>query len=314
MMEPLSLEKQILRQIEKGCCSSKETIERYLKITSYFTINYDYEPYITHSSQIIKFKIQDYKWLEETNEKISKESLSLILRSEKIVRNKIADYYSFFCKNNQLQYFSIDSFVVDKSDFPELLEDADKNKLKMEFIDDCWNMYLKKKKNLNSKYHFDSIENVPPFVIAQHLSFGQIRKFYKLLNKDIKEKLVASFNLKISEFSPIIEKLNFLRNACAHGDFILNFTTQKLPNVNDKKFHHYMFNSGFNLKKNKTELIPLLSYCSYLLQDNISFFLSTMRNILEMANYTKSGSLNKSLLLSNLGLLTQAKSVQCVFV
>jgi hypothetical protein len=70
------------------------------------------------------------------------------LRSERIVRNKLADFYSFYCKNNQLQYFFIDSFVVDKTDYPELIEDSDKNKLKMEFINECWNMYKKRKETI----------------------------------------------------------------------------------------------------------------------------------------------------------------------
>lgn len=257
-MEPLTLEEQIQRQIEKGCCSGRDTIEKYLKITSYYTINYDYEPYLTHSSTIAKFKIQDYEWLEETNEKIARESLALILRSERIIRNKIADFYSFYCKNNGYRYFSIDSFTVDKTDFPDLIDDQSKNATKSKFVDECWEMYEKKKKNFNQKYHFDTIEDVPPFVIAQHLSFGQVRKFFKLLNKDIKEKIVASFNLKISEFNTIIEKLNYLRNACAHGDFILNFNTSKLPKIEDTKFHKYILNTYYDFSRHKIGLLPVL--------------------------------------------------------
>lgn len=147
-MEPLTLEEQINRQIEKGCCSGRDTIERYLKISSYYTINYDYEPYISLASSTSKFKIQDYKWLEETNEKVSKESLSLILRSERIVRNKIADFYSFYCKNNGFKYFSVESFIVDKTDFPDKHSDVDKDDLKLKFIDECWSLYAKKRNSL----------------------------------------------------------------------------------------------------------------------------------------------------------------------
>ncbi len=312
-MKPLTIEEQIDRQIEKGCFSGKEGIKNFLKTTSYYTINYDYEEYLIHDGKILKFKIQDYKWLEETNEKISKEALSIIIRSERIIRNRIADEYSFHCKNNAVNYFTTNSFNVGKGNFPSAKTSNDKNKIKDKFISDCWDLYKKKKNNLDSKYHFKNIQDVPPFVIAQHLTFGQIRTFFKLLSKDVQEKIVFSFNLKISEFNSMIEKLNYLRNACAHGEFILDFQTRKGKKISNTIYHKYVYNSYFILDKNKVSLLPVLAKCSYLLHDNIKFYVSTMRNILEIANYNKKGSINKFTLLEKMGLSTDSKTVQKCF-
>ena len=308
-MIPLTIEQQIDRQIDKGCTSSKENIRKYLKTTSYYNVNYDYEPYIL-SDEECKFTIRDYKWIEEVNEKISKDVLSIILRSERIIRNRIADIYSFYCKDNDFQYFSLDSFTIDETDFPDAKTNSEKNSIKQTFIDQCWKTYNKKKSKLNDKYHFDEIEDVPPFVIAQHLSFGQIRTFFKFLHKSIKEKLVSDFYLKINEFNSLIEKSNYLRNACAHGDFILNFSASKVKRISNVKYHHYIYHENFILNRKNISLIPLLSMCAYILNDNLKFYKSTMRNILELSHYIKHGAINNELLLKNFGLLKSCKTIQ----
>lgn len=312
-MKPLTIDEQIDRQIEKGCFSGKEGIKKFLKTTSYYTINYDYEKYLIHDGIIIKFKIQDYKWLEETNERISKEALSIILRSERVIRNRIADEYTFYCKNNSVNYFTTKSFNVGNNNFPNAKTSDDKNNIKGVFINSCWDLYKKKKNSLDNKYHFNKIQDVPPFVIAQHLTFGQIRTFFKLLNKDVQEKIVSSFHLKISEFNSIIEKLNYLRNACAHGEFILDFQTLKGKKISNPLYHKYIYNPNFILDKNKVCLLPVLAKCSYLLHDNIKFYVSTMRNILEIANYNHKGSINKLTLFGKMGLNTDSKTVQKYF-
>ncbi|MDX9808343.1 MAG: Abi family protein [Acholeplasma sp.] len=312
-MEPLTLEGQVNRQIEKGCISTKKEIEAYLKTTSYYLINHNYEKYLFHDGKLAFFTVQDYKWLEETNEKISKEVLLLVLRCERIIRNKIADEYSYYCKDNGYAYFTINSFIVDVFDYPNIGTDEDRNAVKTAFIDECWTVYAKKKKNLDAKYHFSNIESVPPFVIAHYLTFGQIRTFFKLLNKDIKERIVNSFDLKISEFNNVVEKLNYLRNACAHGEFILDFDTLKGKKISNSKFHPYIYNPHFILNKNKVSLFATIAHCSYLLQDNITFFKSIMRNILEIAHYNKKGSVNVNSLLLSLGLSSDCKTVQSTF-
>ena len=313
-MIPLTIDEQIKRQIQKGCKSSKLVIENYLKTTSYYVINYDYEKYLMHDGALKEFNIKDYDWLEKTNERISKEALSIILRSERVVRNKIADLYSFYCKDNGLKYFTPDSFNVDVGDFIDGTGDIEKNRIKTRFIEDCWKLYRKKKKFLDSKYHFNNINDVPPFVIAQHLTFGQIRTFFKLLKKQIKEQIVSDFNLKISEFNSLIERLNFLRNACAHGEFILDYETLKGKKISNDIYHNYIYNPKYILNKHKLSLIPVLSMCSYLLNDNIKFFISTMRNIMEISHYTKKGSINSQLLYQKMGLKVDSKIVQSDFV
>jgi abortive infection bacteriophage resistance protein len=312
-MNPLSIEEQVNRQIEKGCLSNKQTIKKFLKTSSYYTINYSYEKYLYHNGSLKDFKVKDYLWLEKTNERIAKESLSLLLRVERIIRNRIADLYSFYCKDNNFDYFSVESFVVDSHDYIDITTDDQKDSFKSEFIDECWDLYQKKKSLLDRKYYFDNIENVPPFVIAQHLSFGKIRTFFKLLHKSIKQEIANDFYLKISEFNYLIEKLNYLRNACAHGDFILDFHTLKRSAFVNTRFHKYVYCNDFILNRNKIALIPTLSLCAYILNDDINFYLSTMRNILEMVNYNNRGSINSDYLNKSLGIKSNCKTIQKKF-
>lgn len=309
-MNPLTIDDQIQRQIQKGCISGNDIIKRFLKTSSYYTINYSYEKYLFHNGSLKAFKIQDYEWLVKTNERVAKESLSIILRLERIIRNRIADLYSFFCIDNNYNYFTVESLIVDSNDFSNAETTEEINKIKIKFIDDCLKLYQKKKNTLHNNYHFDCITDVPPFVIAQHLSFGHIRTFFKLLHKSLKEIIVAEFNMKISEFNYLIEKLNYLRNACAHGDFILDFQTVKGKRFSNNKYHKYAYCDSFILDKNKISLLPILSQCAYILHDDIKFFISVFRNILEITNYSGKGSINKDYLLETIGLKTTCKAAQ----
>ena len=312
-MEPLNLEQQINRQIEKGCVSKPEVIRDFLRTTSYYVLNHDYEKYLKLNKSIQEFKVKDYKWLEETNEKVSKEALSIVLRSERVIRNLLADKYSFFCRENNLDFFSVDSFNVSTPDFHDALNTNDKDKLKRDFISDCWELYLKKKKKLHQNYHCDKINDVPPFVIAQHLTFGQIRTFFKLLHKSVKEEIATYFNLRIAEFNSITEKLNYLRNTCAHGEFILDFQTLKPVQIRNNTYHKYCYHDKYILNRNRISFVPILSLCSYFLKDNIKFFLSTMRNIFEISNYNNKGSINSEILYKRMGLTINPKNLQPFF-
>jgi abortive infection bacteriophage resistance protein len=309
-MKPLTLEEQVERQISKGCISGKTVIQQFLRTSSYYTVNYSYEQYIKQNGKITPFKVQDYKWLEETNDRVAKEALSLILKAERVIRNRIADEYSFYCRNNSIEYFTLESFTVDTTEFKRLKTSKQKDKFKKEFIEKCEDVYRKKKKSLNRKYIYNKLEEVPPFVIAQHLSFGHLRKFFKLLPKDLKEKIASEFNLRITEFNSISEKLNFLRNACAHGEFILDFKTLKGKLILDKTYHKYVYNKNLILNKHQISLIPILCLTSYLLRNNIKFFRSVMRNILEMTNYLQKGSINKKVLSTTLGIKCKTKTMQ----
>lgn len=91
-----------------------------------------------------------------------------------------------------------------------------------------FNSIAKEKDNVNhstKKYREDG--NVPPWILVNELSFGQVRNWYKILPSQMKEEVIDEFNYFnmpsqqfLEFFSIALSILNDLRNGIAHGDVL----------------------------------------------------------------------------------------------
>lgn len=142
------------------------------------------------------------------------------------------------------------------------------------------------------KYYKLKYKNVPPWILAKHLSFGELIVWYKLSSSDIKNNVIRKFThsepteeLK-EAFLKSMELFNKFRNRAAHGGRIYNYRTNiEIPykkNLHDifdiKKVEHNrgrgrsdfsaFLLSRINLKqKDKIEYIEKIVYLNSALNE-----------------------------------------------
>lgn len=81
------------------------------------------------------------------------------------------------------------------------------------------------------KYYKEKYNNVPPWILVKHLSFGELIVWYKVSPSDVKDNIIRSFtglepNDDLKEiFIKSMEFFNKFRNRAAHGGRMYNFKT-----------------------------------------------------------------------------------------
>lgn len=147
----------------------------------------------------------------------------------------------------------------DKNLFDEFIDQVNKTKARANesFI-----------KHIKEKYNIDDL---PLWALVEIISFGNLSKFFKLMQKDEQLEILKQFSLekiKINIFENWLEVFSYIRNICAHHsklwnrDFVLKFKLdadlKELNIRNDKVFCalsvicRFLKTSGF-----KQELIKL---------------------------------------------------------
>lgn len=104
-------------------------------------------------------------------------------------------------------------------------------------------------KNANEhpmKHYKEKYSNIPPWILAKHLSFGELIMWYKLSPSQIKDKVIYRFTgMQPTEdlkeiFIKSMELFNKFRNKAAHGGRIYNFNTNiEIPYI--ENFHKVLY-------------------------------------------------------------------------
>lgn len=86
--------------------------------------------------------------------------------------------------------------------------------------------YIQKNNAAIFEHHRDKYNgSYPIWVIIHFLTFGEVVKLYNILNSDDRQRIAIDFTdyiVSSRDFERYIEAINCLRNACAHGDRIIN--------------------------------------------------------------------------------------------
>ncbi|WP_260443169.1 Abi family protein [Listeria fleischmannii] len=84
-----------------------------------------------------------------------------------------------------------------------------------------------KKQDISAKHYFEKEKNLPPWILAKAISFGQIIQWYSILQKNHKQDIIKSFlgdncSLTIDEsldfFKKALNQVYRYRNLSAHGN------------------------------------------------------------------------------------------------
>lgn len=108
-------------------------------------------------------------------------------------------------------------------------------------------------------HYKDKHANVPPWILFQHLDFGNKKFFYKLLEESLKSKIVYHYLNRSNKkdkwfFMFALNMMNTFRNCAAHGDIVSNSNFIFQPDIikenfvkglNSGKYKYKQFNKGY---------------------------------------------------------------------
>ncbi len=126
------------------------------------------------------------------------------------LRTQIAYYHSE--KFGAFGYLKKENFNCENDEFDYLHEkiNDEKNKSKEIFI-----------KHFEKKY---KTSDLPIWAVVEILSFGNLSRFYKILQKDEQEKCISGFDINRVVFDNWLHALSSIRNICAHHSRLWNKT------------------------------------------------------------------------------------------
>jgi len=116
-------------------------------------------------------------------------------------------------------------------------------------------------------HHRSKHNNVPLWVLAKVLTFGNISKMYQCFTQDLKVKVSKNYtSVNEKELVQYLKVLSKFRNVCAHNDRLFSFTTK--DDIPDTVIHAKL---GVSKKGNqyvygKNDLFGLVIAFRYLLQ------------------------------------------------
>lgn len=189
-------------------------------------------------------KFEEIYALYEFDRQLRSIFLEYILKIENSLRALIAYYFSQSYGNDN--YLKIDNFET----FKNTNSSAEKKQKQYKFIQILFgNINKNIANNIDNKYigHYTTNYGfIPPWVLVNILTFGDISNFYKLMKQ--KERIKISMNFNISEFelSNLLNILCKTRNLCAHDERFYNYEFPAYTGINDTKYHTLL-----NLPKEK---------------------------------------------------------------
>jgi len=110
------------------------------------------------------------------------------------------------------------------------------------------------------KYSEES--DLPLWIVAEVMTFGQLYTFFRFLHHDEKKKLAQTFDLYPPVMESWLHTLNFIRNTCAHHARLWNREIPIRPKIPDKKHQREWHNP---VKLDNRRVLAILTLIKYLL-------------------------------------------------
>jgi|SRR5690625_800927 len=130
------------------------------------------------------------------------------------------------------------------------------------------------------KHYKHQYKNVPPWILAKHLNFGELIVWYKLSSPRIKNNVVYRFTEldpteKLKEaFVKSMELFNKFRNRAAHGGRIYNFRTNiEIPYKENLHNLFYIKKKEYNKGVGRSDFSAFLLTRMYLKQNDKSEYI-----------------------------------------
>jgi len=128
-------------------------------------------------------------------------------------------------------------------------------------------------------HHRNKHKNVPLWVLAKVLTFGNISKLYQFFTQDIKVKVSKNYvSVNEKELVQYLKVLTKFRNVCAHNDRLFSFTTK--DDIPDTVIHAKLgiAKKGSQYVYGKNDLFSLVIAFRYLLEKEEFILFKRMLN------------------------------------
>lgn len=236
-----TIDEQIDLLKNRGLIINDETTAKHelLKNNYYNVINGYKEPFITTGTKdnfLVGTTFEEIFYLYAFDKAIKDIFLEYILKVENNLRSYISYYFSMFHGNDN--YLILQNF----DDFSNTNVSSEKKQNRIKNIQDLIGTIHKEivrtigSKEYISHYILD-YGFVPPWVLVNILSFGELSKFLELMKQ--KERILISqhYGINENELIQFVKLLSYFRNLCAHDDRIYNAKVPKYLYIPDNQYH-----------------------------------------------------------------------------
>lgn len=270
--------------------------KEYVKLKELLYDFYKNKPYISRNHQIQLLKQRGLKFKDENNAEYILSNIPYYKLvngfKDHILDNNIEDYTGYYVEDliklhdfdREISLFTFKYILIFEESFETVLSHEISKYIG--FIDDVYlnknNYNLGRKTDsglseqdilfnniddiMNSNntpilHYKNNYNNVPPWILIQHMHFGDKRYLYKLSKENIKNRVINHYFKNINGdnkyfFTYSLFIMNEYRNCAAHGDIISDSNFIKIPikiskqpfikglNSNNYKFVHFNNNIG----------------------------------------------------------------------
>ena len=295
----LNYEQQIKKlKIEKGLIVDDESYaKRMMENIGYFALIGGYKtPFINPMTRKYEGNttFEDIIALYRFDEKLRNITFEYIIKIEQKIRQVLSNS---FCAN----FGEDQSFYLDKSNYNCI----NKNSADVIKLISILSYHANINKDQSYLVHQRNVyHNVPLWVTAKVLTFGQLSKMYLLLQHREQSDISKSYNnVSERELSVYLKVLTLFRNVCAHNERLYSYRL-KQKDFPDKPLHKKMNlpMKGNKYLKGKNDYFGLIIAFRYLLlKEDFTEFKKDLKRLIESYT-TKSKRLGKAELLEIMGM------------
>ncbi len=307
----LPVDDQVKKLEERGLAiKNKEYAKRKLLQTTYYDLINGYKDMFLESRDdeeeryIEGTTFEDILELYELDRQLRYMTLELLLDIESKFYSSISYSVSYFYGESSNSYLNKHNYKIGK-----------KQRVNNRYERD--NLFMRLNNKITNPdvqpliYYKTKYKNIPPWILVKDMTFGELKIFYKLSKKNVKDMIIKTIinknnltELDKQFFAKSIGIFNNFRNWCAHGGRIYNYKSKvKLPYY--KKYHD-IFNItqiDYNAGKGQNDVSALLIASLFFFQADYWGFIE-FRVKLEgyLNDYKKLGYAQYQDLLDELGL------------
>ncbi len=256
MKEFKSIEEQVnLLKSRSVLFNDEENAKKILLNNNYYNIINGYKDlFIDQTTTNYKqgTTFEEIYALYEFDRQIRNIFLEYILKIENSLRSLIAYFFSQQYGNDN--YLKLENFEI----FENTNVSLDKKKQNIKFIQMLIGNINKNIANSIDnnyiKHYIVTYGFIPPWVLVNILSFGEICNFYRLMEQRERVKVAIELNINEIELCSLLNILAKTRNLCAHDERLYNYEFPTYTSITDTAYHSSLnlpiINGRYNIGKN----------------------------------------------------------------
>lgn len=268
-----TIEEQLERLEKRGLnIENKDHSKKVLLAHNYYCVVNGYKaPFLKYDSSLKPIIPECYKENTRFSEifnlyKMDKELRILFLSHILSFENKLKALIAYHFSNahpEKYAYLHFSNYSDRPSDLSDVLKNIQKLSNKIEY-------HKNLKRNNAIKHYTTKHGNVPLWVLANFLTFGELQYLFlsleqnvknnicKVISLDFKNEMNSDQKIDDEELKMIIKTANLFRNVCAHDEVLYNYAIgTKIKSSLFKKYFPY--NDSFKSKDCHVNLFIMLS-------------------------------------------------------